>query len=276
MPGGQGVVTGTKRKGFISLRFRRRIPLLRPERKNASDVVMEKTAEEVFFMFKNNPADNHSHPAVHDSVPAESHGHPADHDRVPAESHGHPADHRSGSSEDSRNIFAPLRDIRVLTSAGLLSAIPIVLGFFQIPLTQIIEIRFMVLPVAAAGWLFGPVVGGLVGIVADVGGYLIKPTGPFFPGFTITSMLSGVIFGCVLYRRRPTLLRIFTAQVIYTLVCGLLLTSIWLSMLYGNGFIPVLTARILKELVLIPVNTIMLAALMEPVRRFRMTQGMTS
>ena len=60
------------------------------------------------------------------------------------------------------------------------------------------------------------------------------------------------------------------------LVCGLLLTSIWLSMLYGNGFIPVLTARILKELVLIPVNTIMLAALMEPVRRFRMTQGMTS
>ena len=227
-------------------------------------------------MFKNNPADNHSHPAVHDSVPAESHGHPADHDRVPAESHGHPADHRSGSSEDSRNIFAPLRDIRVLTSAGLLSAIAIVLGFFKIPLTQIIEIRFMVLPVAAAGWLFGPVVGGLVGIVADVGGYLIKPTGPFFPGFTITSMLSGVIFGCVLYRRRPTLLRIFTAQVIYTLVCGLLLTSIWLSMLYGNGFIPVLTARILKELVLIPVNTIMLAALMEPVRRFRMTQGMTS
>ena len=163
-----------------------------------------------------------------------------------------------------------------LQSPDYVSAIAIVLGFFKIPLTQIIEIRFMVLPVAAAGWLFGPVVGGLVGIVADVGGYLIKPTGPFFPGFTITSMLSGVIFGCVLYRRRPTLLRIFTAQVIYTLVCGLLLTSIWLSMLYGNGFIPVLTARILKELVLIPVNTIMLAALMEPVRRFRMTQGMTS
>ena len=135
-------------------------------------------------MFKNNPADNHSHPA--------------DHDRVPADSQSHPADHRRGSSEDSRNIFAPLRDIRVLTSAGLLSAIAIVLGFFKIPLTQIIEIRFMVLPVAAAGWLFGPVVGGLVGIVADVGGYLIKPTGPFFPGFTITSMLSGVIFGCVL------------------------------------------------------------------------------
>ena len=166
-------------------------------------------------MFKNNPADNHSHPADHDRVPAESHGHPAhpaDHDRVPTDNHGHPADHRRGSSEDSRNIFAPLRDIRVLTSAGLLSAIAIVLGFFKIPLTQIIEIRFMVLPVAAAGWLFGPVVGGLVGIVADVGGYLIKPTGPFFPGFTITSMLSGVIFGCVLYRRRPTLLRIFTAQ----------------------------------------------------------------
>lgn len=170
--------------------------------------------------------------------------------------------------------FAQLRDVRVLTSAGLLSAIAIVLGFFKIPLTQLIEIRFMILPVAAAGWLFGPAVGGLVGLVADVGAYLIKPTGPFFPGFTITSIVSGVIFGCILFEKRPTLLRILAAQIVYSLVCSVLLNSLWLSMLYGNGFIAVLTARFLKELVMIPINTAMLAALMEPVRRYRNTQGM--
>ena len=169
----------------------------------------------------------------------------------------------------NRNIFSPLSNIRVLTSAGILSAIAIVLGFFKIPVTQLIAIRFAVLPVTIAAYLFGPVVGGAVGLVSDIGGYILRPTGPFFPGFTLTSIVTGVIFGLMLYKRKPTLLRIFTAEVVYTVICGILLNSLWLSMLYGNGFIPVLTARIVKELVMIPVNTLMLAAVLQPVKKLR-------
>ena len=167
------------------------------------------------------------------------------------------------------DFFAPLRDIRVLTGAGLLSAVAIILGFFKIPVTQLIEIRFAMLPIALAGSLFGPVVGGIVGMIADVGGYIVKPTGPFFPGFTITSLISGVIFGIFLYRQKPGAQHILASQIVYTLVCGILLNSLWLSMLYGNGFIPVLTARLVKEMVMIPINTLMLATIMEPVRRYR-------
>jgi ECF transporter S component (folate family) len=110
--------------------------------------------------------------------------------------------------KNKENMFAPLRDLHVMTSAALLSAIAIILGFFKIPVTQLIEIRFSMLPVALSGCLFGPVVGGLVGMISDIGGYLVKPTGPFFPGFTITSMVSGVIFGCFLYRQKPGISRI--------------------------------------------------------------------
>ena len=106
-------------------------------------------------------------------------------------------------------------------------------------------------------------------MVSDIGGYIVKPTGPFFPGFTITSLVSGVIFGLFLYRHKPTVKRILLSQIVYTLVCGIILNSIWLSMLYGNGFIPVLTARLVKELVMIPINTLMLVTIMEPVKRFR-------
>ena len=167
------------------------------------------------------------------------------------------------------DLTAPFRDIHVLTNAGLLTAAAIVLGFFKIPLTDIIEIRFASLPVAIAGYLFGPVIGGAVGALSDLGGYFLKPTGPFFPGFTITSMVSGIIFGLMLHGRKPTLQRILAAQIVYTVICGILLNSIWLSMLYGNGFIAVLSARLVKELVMIPVQTLMLAAIMEPIRRFR-------
>ena len=141
-----------------------------------------------------------------------------------------------------RDVFSPLRNISVITNAGILSAIAIILGFFKIPVTQLIEIRFAVLPITIASY-------------------------PFFPGFTVTSVITGVIFGCMLYKRRPTLLRILMAQIVYTAICGIFLNSLWLSMLYGNGFIPVLTARIVKELVMIPINTLMFAAVLQPVKK---------
>ena len=69
----------------------------------------------------------------------------------------------------------------MITNAAILSAIAIILGFFKIPVTQLIEIRFAMLPIAVAGCLFGPVVGGVVGMVSDIGGYILSsPPGPFF------------------------------------------------------------------------------------------------
>ena len=75
-----------------------------------------------------------------------------------------------------RDIFSPLRNISVIANAGILSAIAIILGFFKIPVTQLIEIRFAVLPITIASYLFGPAVGGVVGLVSDIGGYILRPT----------------------------------------------------------------------------------------------------
>ena len=99
---------------------------------------------------------------------------------------------RKKENRGQGDLTAPFRDIHVLTNAGLLTAAAIFLGFFKIPRTDIIEIRFASLPVAIAGYLFGPVIGGAVGALSDLGGYFLKPTGPFFPGFTITSMVSAL------------------------------------------------------------------------------------
>jgi hypothetical protein len=78
-----------------------------------------------------------------------------------------------------------------------------------------------------------------------------------------------VIFGCLLYRQKPGISRILVSQIMYTLVCEILLNSIWLSILYGNGFIAVISARFVKGMVMIPINTIMLATIIEPVKRYR-------
>ena len=156
-----------------------------------------------------------------------------------------------------------LKDVRVLTSAALVLAIAIALGFFKIPITQLIEIRFDTLALATAGQMFGPTVGLMIGALSDLGGFLIRPTGPFFPGFTISAAITGLIFGFMLYGKKVSLLRVVLAKLIHTLLVGMLLNSFWLSMLYGNAFPLVFLGRLPKELVMFPIQTAMIYILLK-------------
>ncbi len=165
------------------------------------------------------------------------------------------------------------RNTKTITVIGMLTAVSVILGYLKIPVTSLIEIRFTNLPIAVGGALLGPVAGGLVGALSDIVQYLAKPTGPFFPGFTISSCVTGIIFGLVLKSKNEpassiSIKRIILAEVLVTLLVSLPLNSLWLSMLYGNGFIAVLSSRLLKELVMFPINTVLLTAVIKPVGRF--------
>ena len=144
---------------------------------------------------------------------------------------------------------------KTLTIAAMLTAVGIVLGFYKIPINQFIEVRFASIPISLAGLLFGPAVGGVVGALVDIGGYIAKPTGPFFPGFTVSSALTGIVFGFFFYRKKPTALRIAIAEVFYTVLIGILLNSYWLNILYfHDGFTATVITRLPKELIMLPIN----------------------
>ena len=64
--------------------------------------------------------------------------------------------------------MSKLKNVRVLTGAAMLLAIAVILSFFKISLTEVMEIRFSNIPVAVAGMLFGPGVGGVVGALSDL------------------------------------------------------------------------------------------------------------
>ena len=162
-----------------------------------------------------------------------------------------------------------IKNLRTLTMASFLVAIGIIAGFFKVPISNVIEIRFSTVPLAAAGLLFGPAIAAVTGALTDIGGYIVKPTGPFFPGFTISGIVSGIIFGLFLHNRSGaaySLKRICAAVLVNTLIVNLLLNSFWLTLLYGSGgFVAVLSMRLIKELVMIPVNIIIIAAIAGPV-----------
>lgn len=91
-----------------------------------------------------------------------------------------------------------LRKTKVMAVAAMLIAIGVILGFFSVQLTEFIRIGFSGIPNELASMLFGPVVGGIMGGIGDILKFLIKPTGPYFFGYTLNAMLGPVIYGIFL------------------------------------------------------------------------------
>ena len=124
-----------------------------------------------------------------------------------------------------------------------------------------LRIGFGFLPIAVLAILYGPVWAGIGYAIADVIGGFLFPTGAFFPGFTLSAFLTGVIFGLLLYRREITLLRALAASAIVCLAVNLLLNTWWLTFILGKGFTVLIASRAVKELLAIPVMAVLIVAL---------------
>jgi ECF transporter S component (folate family) len=168
-----------------------------------------------------------------------------------------------------------LKVTKVLTTAALLSALAILLGLFKVPITESVEIRFTMIPIGVAGALLGPGIGGVVGAIADIGGYLVHPTGPFMPLFTLTNVLSGMLYGFILKKNPDSWVRLIVANTLRALLIGIVLNSMIISFLYGSAFVNVLTnvVRVIQQLLTIPVYTLLMKALIPAVLRLYDTQG---
>jgi len=147
----------------------------------------------------------------------------------------------------------------------MLLAVAAVLGFIKIPLNQIIELRFTYLAYGIGGYLMGPFAGALIGGLSDLLAYIVRPTGGFFPGFTLSAALQGLIYGYWLYNHELTFKRVFIVQTAIAIIISLGLNTLWLSMLYHLPLVATLTPRIVKTAVMLPIEAGMLYLILKKV-----------
>lgn len=140
----------------------------------------------------------------------------------------------------------------VIVCISLLVALNVILTRFLSINTTFLRIGFGFLPVAIAGAAFGPFWAAVCGAVGDVLGMMIFPSGEYFPGFTLTAILTGITFGIFLHRRY-SLLKNVLACCFVCLVLNLCLDTLWLSIMYGEGYLVLLPARLIKSAINIPV-----------------------
>lgn len=143
---------------------------------------------------------------------------------------------------------------RTLATLAFLIALEVILTRFLSINLPIVRIGFGFLPVAIAAILFGPVWAGVAYAVGDVLGMLLWPTGAYFPGFTLTAFLTGLLYGLFLYKKPLTWGRLFVTVPVVVLSCSLVLNTLWLGILYGNAFVGMLPTRLLQCAVMIPVQ----------------------
>lgn len=149
-----------------------------------------------------------------------------------------------------------LKSVRTLAFCGLMAALAIVLSLIAtIEVGPYIRIGFSELPNRLVDAMFGPFVGGLFGGALDVLKFIIKPTGPFFFGFTLDAILGGVIFGCLNYRHHPSIWRVLIANLLIKLIVNCGFNTYWLTILYGKAFFVILPARLLKNAIMLPIDT---------------------
>ncbi|MBQ0064291.1 MAG: folate family ECF transporter S component [Firmicutes bacterium] len=162
-----------------------------------------------------------------------------------------------------------LKKLNSLTGTAILTALKAVVAEFTIAVSNILEIGFSNIIVGATAMYYGPVLTGLAGIMADTIEYLLRPSGPYFPGFALNEFVIGFIYGCFFYKKTVTLKRVICAEFLVFLIVNMGMTPLWLHMLYGNGFIALFTARIATQLIKLPINIALLYFLLTTLQRIK-------
>ncbi|HAL63373.1 MAG TPA: folate transporter [Clostridiales bacterium] len=158
-----------------------------------------------------------------------------------------------------------LKNVRVLCAMALLIALYAALYTLQIPLSPQLRITFTFIPLAVCGWLFGGAAAFFTGMLCDIVGFLLFPTGAYFPGFTLTTMLSGLVYGLFLYRRngKSLFLNIVISKFLVTVFFNMGLNSLWISILYKKAFWVYLSGRIIKNIIMLPIEIVILFAVIQ-------------
>jgi ECF transporter S component (folate family) len=149
-----------------------------------------------------------------------------------------------------------MKNTRIVIFMGLFVALEIVLTRFLSIQTPIVRIGFGFVPIALAAMMFGPLVGGMTAALADIIRMMLFPNGvSYFPGFTLTAFLGGVIYGIILYRKPKSIIRIALSVIIIRLFANIGLDTVWLVFFFNKAAAAIMVPRVITSVIMLPIQT---------------------
>lgn len=158
------------------------------------------------------------------------------------------------------------KNIKSLTLAAMLVAMSVIIGIFCKSVLNfgggLFRITFENLPIILSGVIFGPVVGGAVGVASDLVSYLLS--GQVYPPnlvVTLGALLVGVISGIVAkyFIKKRGALQIWAAGGLAHIVGSMIVKPIGLFTFYGWAVL----WRIPMYLVIAPFEIVLICLLLK-------------
>ncbi len=142
-------------------------------------------------------------------------------------------------------------------------AMNIILSRFLSIKTPIIKISFAFIPTMLCATWLGVKWTVLLNVLGDIIGATLFPTGPYFVGYTISTLISALIYGLLLYKKdentyseKQYIARIIISVVLVALIVNIGLNTLWTSITSGKAFLVLLGTRSLKQLITVPIHII--------------------
>lgn len=153
-----------------------------------------------------------------------------------------------------------MSSIKKIIIAGILLALLIIFSRFLVIQTPVVRISFSFVPIIIAAIILGPKWSMLIAVLGDILGAVLFPAGAFFIGFTLSALLTGLIYGIFLFEDRHLmskssfLLRLIVSSILVLALVQGGLNSLWVYMLTGKAIIALLPIRIGKQLIMLPIQ----------------------
>ncbi len=161
---------------------------------------------------------------------------------------------------------------KIILTAVLLALLVTLSRFLSIK-TPLMKISFAFVPTMLCATWLGWKWTVLLNLLGDLIGATLFPTGPFFVGYTISTVISGLIYGLFLYQKtedsltqKQLIFRAILATTLVAIIVNMGLNTLWTSITAGKAFWPLLGTRIVKQLVMIPIHVVVFLALERALR----------
>ncbi len=165
-----------------------------------------------------------------------------------------PYDNPAASPAYWKEAAAQWKDLRMLVLAALMMALRITVAAFFIPVGDNLRVYASFFVAGLAGATLGPLLNTAVGFGADILGFFLFPSGAFFPGYTLSSMLGSFFYGLFFFRQPVTLWRAVACKGAVNILVNIGLGSLWSQILYGKGMWYYLLKSAPKNLILWPIE----------------------
>ena len=174
-----------------------------------------------------------------------------------------------------RDAAAELKDTRMLVFAALMIALRVAMKSMSIPIAADLRINTAFFINALGAMIFGPAVAIVSAAISDTLGCILFPTGAYFFPFIFIEIAGSLIFALFLYRARVTATRVILSRFCIDFFVNIVLNTpvmwIYYKMVLGKSYAIFQLPRIIKNLALFPLEsvllTLFLAAVMPVGRR---------